>query len=116
MGGVILSIEEYIQFVLNKLISFYKPQKIFLFGSQARNDADENSDIDFLVIKESDRPKRLRSLEFRKVLRGHNYYPVDILVYTPQEFKGESEIKGTIAFRVKEEGKLLYGPKSTIAS
>lgn len=111
-----MTIDEYINFVLNKLISFYDPEKIYLFGSQARNDADENSDIDFLVIKESTKPKRLRVLEFRKELRGYNYYPVDILVYTPQEFKNESNIKGTIAYHVKEEGKLLYGQESTIAS
>lgn len=111
-----MSINEYIDFVLNKLISFYDPQIIYLFGSQARNEANKDSDIDFLIVKESDKPKRLRALEFRKELRGHNYYPVDILVYTPQEFKDECKIKGTIAYHVKEEGKILYEPKSTIAS
>jgi predicted nucleotidyltransferase len=111
-----MSINEYIEFVLNKLISFYAPQLIYLFGSQARNDANEDSDIDFLIIKESNKPKRLRALEFRKELRGQNCYPVDILVYTPQEFKDECNIKGTIAYHVKKEGKLLYGQKSTSAS
>lgn len=111
-----MSINEYIDFVLNKLVSFYDPQIIYLFGSQARNEANKDSDIDFLIVKESDKPKRLRALEFRKELRGHNYYPVDILVYTPQEFKNECKIKGTIAYHVKEEGKILYEQKSTITS
>ena len=97
-----MNISEYIDFVINKLISFYKAQKVYLFGSQARNNANEDSDIDFLIIKDSNKPKRLRALDFRKKLRGHNEYPVDILVYTPQEFKQEANIKGTIAHHVKE--------------
>ena len=49
-----MSIDEYIDFVLEKLISFYDPQIVYLFGSQARNDANKDSDIDFLIIDETD--------------------------------------------------------------
>src|SRR6056297_1726926 len=101
-----MTISEYIDFILKKIIAFYKPQIVFLFGSQARNDANKDSDIDFLIIKETDKPKRLRALEFRKIIRGQNYYPLDILVYTPQEFEQESKIIGTIAYHIKEEGKI----------
>lgn len=111
-----MSINEYIDFILKKIVSFYDPQIVYLFGSQARNDANKDSDIDLLIIEETDKPKRLRALEFRKELRGNNYYPVDILVYTPQEFKDEYQIRGTIAYHIKEEGKILYEQKSTIAS
>ena len=111
-----MSINEYIDFVLEKLISFYDPQIVYLFGSQARNDANKDSDIDFLIIDETDKPKRLRALEFRKELRGKNFYPVDILVYTPQEFNDRCHIKGTMAYHVKEEGKILYEQKDTVVS
>jgi len=111
-----VSINEYIDLVLKKIVSFYNPQMVYLFGSQARKDANENSDIDFLIIEETNKPKRLRALDFRKELRGQNYYPVDILVYTPQEFKDECQIKGTMAYHIKEEGKILYEQKNTVAS
>lgn len=104
-----MPINEFIDFLVSKLILFFKPKKIYLFGSQARNEAHINSDIDILIIKESNKPKRLRALEFRKELRGNNYYPLDLLVYTPEEFENESSIKGTIAYHVKKEGRLLYG-------
>lgn len=107
-----MTIEDHIHFVLSKLIDYYSPQKIFLFGSQAREDANENSDIDFLVIKESDEPRHKRALNFRKELRGRNFYPIDILVYTPGEFENECNIKGTISYQVIKEGKLLYGSES----
>ena len=111
-----MSIDEYINLVLKKIVSFYNPQMVYLFGSQARNDANENSDLDFLIIEETDKPKRLRALEFRKELRGQNYYPVDILVYTPQEFRNECQIKGTMSYHIKEEGKILYEQKNTVVS
>lgn len=111
-----VTINEYINFVLNKLISFYDPEKIYLFGSQARNQSNKDSDIDFLVINESNKPKRLRTLDFRKKIRGHNDYPIDILIYTPQEFKEECNIKGTIAYHAKTEGEILYEKESTIIS
>ncbi len=112
----VMSIEEYINLVLNKLVSFYDPDKVYLFGSQAKNEANENSDIDFLVVTETSKPKRFRALEFRKQLRGQNCYPVDILIYTPNEFTNECKIKGTIAYQVKKEGKLLYDQGRTVAS
>ena len=104
-----MSIDEFVDFVKNKLISFYNPHALYLFGSQARNKANENSDIDFLVINDSIKPKRQRALEFRKTMRGKNLYPIDIIVYTPKEFETECTIKGTVAYAVSREGKLLYG-------
>jgi len=108
-----ITINDYIDFVLNKLISFYDPEKIYLFGSQARNQANKDSDIDFLIINESNKPKRIQTLEFRKELRSHNNYPIDLLIYTPQEFEEECDIKGTIAYHAKKEGEILYEKEST---
>jgi len=108
-----VTINEYIDFILDKLISFYDPEKIYLFGSQARNQANKDSDIDFLVINESNKPKRTRTLEFRKKIRGHNNYPIDLIVYTPQEFVDECDIKGTIAYHAKKEGEILYEKENT---
>ncbi len=109
-----MSIDDLIDFVSKKLISFYNPRAIYLFGSQARNEADENSDLDFFVINESNKPKRQRALEFRKIMRGNNLYPLDIIVYTPEEFKKERTIKGTIAYSVSKEGRLIYGQKKSL--
>lgn len=103
-----MTIQEFIHFVVEKFASSFDPEKIYLFGSQAREDSNYDSDIDFLVIESSNQPKRMRSLKFRKALRGNNLYPVDILVYTPDEFEKEQHIKGTIAYNVAKEGQVLY--------
>ncbi len=108
-----MNLNEYIEFVLEKLISFYKPEKIYLFGSQARKDADQNSDIDFLLVTETNKPKKKRAIDFRKELRGKNEYPLDIMVYTPEEFNEWCDVINTIPYRVKEEGELLYERKKS---
>jgi len=36
-------------------IKKYRPEKIILFGSYAREESDEYSDLDFVVIKETDK-------------------------------------------------------------
>jgi len=63
----------------------YDPERIILFGSRPRGEADEHSDYDLMVIKRTDRPflDRLRDMVpyLRQLTR-----PADILVYTPEEF------------------------------
>ena len=108
-----MSINEYIDLIVEKLISVYAPLQIYLFGFQARQDSGQDSDIDFLVIKESNEPRYKRAINFRRELRGNNLYPVDILVYTPQEFSEEFNIKGTIPYHALKEGKLLYESENT---
>lgn len=103
-----MTVNDFIQFVVKKFVSSFHPEKIYLFGSQAREDSNSDSDIDFLIIESSQQPKRKRSLKFRRALRGNNLYPVDILVYTPDEFEKEQHIKGTIAYNVIKEGQVLY--------
>ena len=86
----------------------YNPDKIILYGSVARGDFNENSDIDLLIIKkgvDKIRP-HLRIYQVLKLLQDSSR--VEPKVYTPQE----------LAFRIKyhdwhldeavEQGKILY--------
>lgn len=47
-----------------RLLQRYEPERIILFGSRARGDADEHSDYDLIVIKRTSRPflERLRDM------------------------------------------------------
>lgn len=45
-----------IQDILEKIIAGYAPQKVILFGSYAYGEPDEDSDIDLLIIKDTNEP------------------------------------------------------------
>ena len=42
--------------ILEKIVAGYAPQKVILFGSYAYGEPDEDSDIDLLIIKDTNEP------------------------------------------------------------
>lgn len=83
-------------------------QSVFLFGSYSRNQAGENSDVDLLVIAESNLPRHKRSRQIHLMFKPYPF-PMDILVYTPEEVEKESEFEISFISRALREGKKLYG-------
>jgi len=73
-----------ISLITQKIREAEHPDKIVLFGSFARGEALEDSDIDILVIKKTTLPRHKRARNIRKSLRGIKH-PLDITVYTPEE-------------------------------
>ena len=92
--------------IIVEALKKYDAQKIMLFGSLAKGDTDEYSDIDIMVIKKTDRPfvKRLREVALLCELDE----PIDILVYTPQEIEEMKKAGNLFIERVFAEGRVLY--------
>jgi predicted nucleotidyltransferase len=86
------------------------PDKIFLFGSYATGQANEDSDIDLLVVKDTLEPRHKRSIEIQRLLKGSKL-PVDILVYTNEEFERERTINYSFVNSAIQGAKLLYERK-----
>ena len=61
-------------------------ERVVLFGSYARGEATEHSDVDLLVIAPSDLPRFKRSRALYQSLRPYPF-AMDLLVYTPEEMK-----------------------------
>ena len=94
--------------VLKRLIIVYEPQCIYLFGSQARDDAGPDSDYDLLIIVADDTPpERRRSRLAYERLWGTGA-AVDVLVWTKGYFESRLHLKASLAATVEREGKLLY--------
>ena len=74
--------------IVNKIAKNYDPDKIILFGSYANGTANEDSDLDFIIIKKTDKPKHKRGREVRRFLLGA-MIPIDLKIYTPNEFENE---------------------------
>ena len=83
-------------------------KSVFLFGSYSRNQAGENSDVDLLVIAESELPRHKRSRQIHLMFKPYPF-PMDILVYTPEEVEKESEFEISFISRALREGRKLYG-------
>ena len=101
-------ISEYkIQEIVERIVRGYQPQQIILFGSYANGKPDEDSDIDLFVLKDSNKKPMERTLEVSKLLGGTKV-PVDLFVYTYQEYKKYKNIPYTIEHQVSKEGKTIY--------
>jgi predicted nucleotidyltransferase len=97
-----------IEEVARKIGEQTKAEAVVLFGSHARGQAGANSDVDLLVIAESDLPRHKRSRQLHLMFKPYPF-AMDILVYTPEEVEAEREFKPSFISRVLREGKRLYG-------
>lgn len=84
----------------------YHSQRIILFGSGARGESDEYSDLDIIVIKETDKRFLERIVEAARLIRPE-LHPIDIFVYTPEEFK-EMKKENPFIRQALKEGKVIY--------
>ena len=90
-----------------RLVAQFQPERIILFGSQARGTADARSDVDLLVVCPFAGSRRPLMAAMDRALRG---LPIatDIVVLTPEEFAESAEIPGTVARPAAREGRVLY--------
>ena len=101
---------DYVQEVLKKIIAHYAPQKIILFGSYAYGQPDEESDIDLLIIKETEKRPIERWTDLKRLLRDRNrLVSVSPLVYTPQELEERLALGDPFIQEILENGEVLYG-------
>ncbi len=99
--------ENIISQIKNRIIKNLHPQKIYLFGSYAKDKMNKDSDIDLLIIKATDLPAHKRGRMVRKFLRNF-LIPIDVIVYTPEEEKKWETASISFLSIVKRKGKLLY--------
>jgi len=96
--------------IVEKLKIEYHPQKILLFGSYAYGEPDEESDIDLLIIKDTNQRPLERWVEVKKILRDpERTLPVSPLVYTEKEIERRVKIKDFFIEDILKYGELLYG-------
>ena len=89
----------------------YKPEKLFLYGSWARDEEDEMSDIDIVVVKATEKPFLERLSEAAQYLNEFEK-GIDLLVYTPDEMAQMKAQGNAFIEMILEEGKLLYAKES----
>ena len=95
-----------LQEMVRRIVEGWNPERITLFGSRARGEADERSDVDLLVVAPvADR--REAAIAIRRRLRDVPEAK-DIIVTTPEEVASRGDLVGDILRPALREGKALY--------
>ncbi len=96
--------------IVKKIADEYKPEKIILFGSYAYGEPTKDSDVDLLIVKNTDKDSLSRWMDVKRLLRDvAPLLPVSPLVYTEKEVEARNEIKDFFVREVFSKGKILYG-------
>ena len=99
--------DEEIQNIVKQIVHLYRPEKVILFGSLAKGEINQGTDIDLFIIK-SDVPEfgvdRIRQLDTIV-----NYkLATDFIVYKPEEVEQRLKLGDPFVKSILEEGKVLY--------
>jgi uncharacterized protein len=103
--------EEFLSDMVQAIVREVDPERIYLFGSRARGEARQDSDVDLLiVVREPFGPEHSRFQEINRVYRALSSFriPNDVLLYSSDEFAKWSQSLNHVVGRCSREGKLLY--------
>ena len=87
------------------------PARVMVFGSYARGDAKDDSDLDILVLEPAFADKADEYVKIRSAI-GALDVGVDLMLYTYEEFERRSAVPGTLPYWAKLEGKWLHEPNA----
>ena len=89
------------------LVDAAHPSKIILFGSYARGEAGEESDLDLLIIEPKVPNKSAEMVRLRNALRALRI-PMDVVVASETEIDDWGHLPGTLYYWALKEGKTLH--------
>jgi predicted nucleotidyltransferase len=90
-----------------RIVDAVDPDRIILFGSRARGDGREGSDLDLLIIGPSRLPPWQRTVPIYRLLAGMGV-PKDIIWWTPEEVHEWRGVRSHFINAVLREGQVLY--------
>jgi len=99
--------QDNIEKAVSTLVNEAHPLRVILFGSYARGEAKEESDVDFLVIYHELHQPRQEMTRLRRLLSPLKI-PVDLLVVSEEHYDKWSEAPSTTLYWAKREGKVMY--------
>jgi len=96
-----------LQQITSSVLKVSDPKKIILFGSYARKEADEDSDLDLLVIEQEIVDRGQEMIKIRNAI-GDVGVGVDVIVCSEAYVKEWGHIRSTLIHQALKEGKILY--------
>ncbi len=107
----VLITDELLKDMVNTIVDEVHPERIYLFGSHARGEAREHSDVDLLVVERGPfGPEHSRIHEMARLNRllARFSTSTDVLVFSNDEIEAWRGTKNHVIARALREGRLLY--------
>lgn len=94
--------------IVRRIVDAYRPERIYLFGSKARDEVSPNGDYDLMVVVPDDAPPECRDSDLGyRALRGTGI-AVDVIVWSRSAFDRRKHVVTSLPATVLREGKLLH--------
>lgn len=100
---------EKVDWAVKTAIELASPSRVYVFGSWARGDAKEDSDLDLAIFLDDDRIGEIADL--RKKIRsglGNLQMSVDLIVATEGYVREFLTSINSVYYQIVNEGKLVY--------
>jgi uncharacterized protein len=99
--------EEILAEVVRRIVTALHAEKVICFGSYAYGTPSDNSDVDILVILETDARAADRYLAVSRLIRPRPF-PLDTLVKTPDEITQALAKGDNFISEIVTQGRVLY--------
>jgi len=97
---------ESVQRIAQQIVEHFHPQKVILFGSCAHGTPTEDSDVDLLVVMETDEQPLHAAAQIAAAI--DHPFPLDVIVSTLSQLEASFERKGSFATEVMTKGIVMY--------
>jgi predicted nucleotidyltransferase len=93
--------------VVKRIAETFDPERVILFGSYAYGQPRPESDVDLLVVLETDQRPRAKQLEIARALSPHPF-GMDILVRTPEQLRKRVAMGDYFLREITTRGEVMY--------
>jgi predicted nucleotidyltransferase len=94
--------------LLNRVVDYFHPRRVILFGSHARGDAGPDSDYDLLVILDDSAPREMLTPAAGFAARRGCGRAVDVIPCRESAFADRADTPGTLAYDARRDGVVVY--------
>ena len=103
-----MTTEQIIGEMVERIVALAHPERIILFGSRSRGNPEPDSDVDLLVVMDSEGERKKEATVALGSAVADLALPKDIVVATPQEIATRGRLRSTVLYAALHEGRVLY--------
>lgn len=97
-----------IQAIVQLIVERFNPEQVILFGSHARGEVGEHSDVDLLIVLRTDVGQSQRGNPIRRAIAERFVLPVDVIIRSPEVLASQRNDPHSFIHKVLKEGEVLY--------